>query len=1796
MFGSSNRSEQIAAKEARLYKKADVFFREEKENFKRLKSLYSFLASANEPEQKCFFADHYYQVYSVILDAFLQVEAGIKHKAIKEKEATETQKQDLFDIMSVLEKLLLYLPELVQKRWQIRSLGQVFLKLLNPENQQKVRLEGMRMLLIWLEDLQEEATSKVLGVFANCINLDPFANSFKKGIDLCQPEGSAAAKLGGVRPGPAGTSCSSNLHGQNSFVSGGSGVGEDIPLVPVLDGDTISPIECSVEMLKYFLECITVRIGTSLPRRPSKQGQVPPIMVEHSSTSNIGGDKEGQGGAGMSGELFTAQLKLPAELLPFNYLFTLFKTYYLTLMYPEVCRRIGLLPQEPAVGFPVCPKQIQSVMVPWMVNCCVGNASVYEGIREVLYSSVENIAIVQEVFRQTFLLPFSYNLFMQLTIRVYQHWIHKKPVFMEECAEVDAEGNPVAARDEKDNSVHIVKGESIKLGAQKSLRIFIHHCAQAFYSDAITQSSTQLIDMQTKVCKEVLSLYHIIILEKQVKLTMNTWEFLLNTLLDITTLCRDNSLPSRLEEPLLETLFNAWIRANMVSTLSAEMWKRLLDVLMSIRHCPQVIHQYSDTMLSLTYILALHVYEIDTENLPLDQVRGRSNLKRRLMQQHQDTVQASRLGEMESEEKTSSTLSSPVKVNAEDATLSVISPPQSPGAFLERERLSDITGDFKKYAEVAYQEFVSIKTLDWTPGKAMYQWRNFLSILGNINEIEDPGIFAETIASLDATWTTLETVRCNQGISLDNLQTPPVPEHLPPLFEFSTWIFEACAAGDKFHKGRAVAYGLLCRMILRGHPLLPAGYLPAFYQLLHKGLTGDDFEVVKAIITNATGFFAKVFPGSTVLLMDFISAIENVLMKKKVSKTLRLDSLSILGSMCSITYLHGDNSIPVIDNPKESYTFASVRLRLLKLLREGCFLGGCVDTQNCVVNCLTAHIYMDLSHGVCDSEIDLCVSTLLALINSESISVSMLAIDSVRLLALQSSTLLANTEVLVNSIVKGLTFTITNLLSASDDDPKEKETKVVGMFFCLLEWLMVLPLDMLNGGELAEDIFSAIECGMDIEGGGKKGTAKTQNTTTTSNTVSPKPSNEKDSVKFVDAIGNKFENFEFNIRSTLSRSKRKGDNASAVDLKAPPTAAPFADQFNGKATSYAALTVLFTLINNFGNYPSFAGVCRLTSRVSEHEDITDFSDLIPAIFNKEQVQFFVYNDYTLISMVEIPRRNGQGTQSRVILRDFTGKYAWDMDVLYGVEDKPMGQQQPGLQSKIEFLSADVISEQAKANNPKEPYVRKYKEVPEFSPSDNCENIDMINELLCYVGETSIECIKFDDVPLNVPYTAPKFLQEHEDLWVKKLTQQKENEQRYLDSSKENPQPTMISTPCIPEEAPKPQSPFHQCRVFLSQMGFLSWENRKHFHLLRKNDNLIRRLKQLDKTESRDYHKIGVVYVSRGQEDECSILGNTRGSRFYEDFLAGIGWEVDLNTHSGFMGGLDSKSTGSTTCYYATSTMQVIFHVTTRMPSSVDDEKQLKKKRHIGNDRVQIVWTEHTRVYRPEIIKTRFNDAIIVISPLPNTLYKIQVVKKPEVPVFGPLFDGMVVDKKSLAPLVRETAINANRAVMSLVEGYKRYYEQRQTYMDEIVTNHKSSSTFEDFVASIFQPVIADTTAPLIEETEVAVDSNANSISGNGFHAGSGMSGGTNGLEMSINGKSNLLDSSLGNDSAGKPACAGSEGSLQSNTMTLGGANPATMGRGMEGPAAPHMGREDSTEKSYFAKIEEGSQSASSITE
>ncbi|KAJ1930701.1 hypothetical protein IWQ60_000099 [Tieghemiomyces parasiticus] len=200
-------------------------------------------------------------------------------------------------------------------------------------------------------------------------------------------------------------------------------------------------------------------------------------------------------------------------------------------------------------------------------------------------------------------------------------------------------------------------------------------------------------------------------------------------------------------------------------------------------------------------------------------------------------------------------------------------------------------------------------------------------------------------------------------------------------------------------------------------------------------------------------------------------------------------------------------------------------------------------------------------------------------------------------------------------------------------------------------------------------------------------------------------------------------------------------------------------------------------------------------------------------------------------------------------------------------------------------------------------------------------------------------------------------------------------------------------------------------------------------VLSRSKNLYRDIRHLDTLNPLECIKVAVLYVGNQQIDETSILANTAGSPAYETFVKTLGWEVDLRTHTGYTGRLlRNGSDGETAIYYCTSFLEIMFHDATRIPTDPRDRQCIRKKRHVGNDHVHIVWNENNMDFIPGTISGDFGNVQIIINPLSEELCGIRTFHDRKVSTYGPLMDGTVVKYESLGPLVRATAIHAQREI------------------------------------------------------------------------------------------------------------------------------------------------------------------------
>ncbi|XP_053553719.1 ral GTPase-activating protein subunit alpha-1 isoform X6 [Bombina bombina] len=968
----------------------------------------------------------------------------------------------------------------------------------------------------------------------------------------------------------------------------------------------------------------------------------------------------------------------------------------------------------------------------------------------------------------------------------------------------------------------------------------------------------------------------------------------------------------------------------------------------------------------------------------------------------------------------------------------------------------------------------------WHADVSTVMWRRMLGILGDVNNIANPEIHAQVFDYLCELWQNLAKIRDNLGISLDNQSSPEPPVLIPPLRILTPWLFKATMLPDKYKQGKLHAYKLICKIMKRRQDVSPnRDFLTHFYNIMHCGLLHTDQDIVNTIIKHCSPqFFSLGLPGATLLIMDFIVAAGRVAASSSLNAP-RVEAQVLLGSLVCFPNLYQE--LPAL-HPSSSDIVMS-KFTDVKELTIKTVLSSAREEPSgparCVALC-SLGIWMceELVNQTHHPQIKEALNVICVSLKFPNKVVAQVACSVLNVLLNYVQQLQIYQADYPLKIIEILLATVTHLLPTAETSSYEQDKRLVAsLLLSLLDWMMALPLSVLLrplhhvGTENQGKENSVLNCAYKVLHDCVYGSQHFSNPRYFPMSLSDLASEDYD---------------PFMQLECLKEPEPLHSPDSERSTKLQPVTEVKTPKQQG-LIPVAARTVIVHLVNHLDHYPINGDPAMLTSQICENHDnpYSESTDLSPQLFHSPNLQFFVLNSTTLVSCLQIQAEekltpgeelSPASSNVRIIMRDLSGKYSWDSSILYGPSLPVSGLKSQCLSLVPAFISPSVSQEEHHPSTQTESEEitslcsrrRGRESLPLWDSLSDEE--DALDCLLHYLGATGPECLQRAGVPLNVPSPPPAcFSEKLENEVSNAILKQSAEEREFVEKHYSN-----LHMRAMPQEEPsnqKPQSAFYYSRLLLSILGMNSWEKRRSFHLLKKNEKLLRELRNLDSRQCRETHKIAVFYVADGQEDKHSILSNTGGSQDYEDFVAGLGWEVNLSSHCGFLGGLQrNKSTGLSTPYFATSTVEVMFHVSTRMFSDSDD-CLTKKLRHLGNDEVHIVWSEHSREYRRGIIPTEFGDVLLVIYPMKNHMFSIQIMKKPEVPFFGPLFDGAIVNGKILPGLVRATAINASRALKSLIPLYQNFFEERMRYLDLIIQQHLEPTTFEDYAAQVFCPAL-----------------------------------------------------------------------------------------------------------------------------
>uniref|UniRef100_A0A674JKB6 Signal induced proliferation associated 1 like 3 n=1 Tax=Terrapene triunguis TaxID=2587831 RepID=A0A674JKB6_9SAUR len=238
----------------------------------------------------------------------------------------------------------------------------------------------------------------------------------------------------------------------------------------------------------------------------------------------------------------------------------------------------------------------------------------------------------------------------------------------------------------------------------------------------------------------------------------------------------------------------------------------------------------------------------------------------------------------------------------------------------------------------------------------------------------------------------------------------------------------------------------------------------------------------------------------------------------------------------------------------------------------------------------------------------------------------------------------------------------------------------------------------------------------------------------------------------------------------------------------------------------------------------------------------------------------------------------------------------------------------------------------------------------------------------------------------------------------------------------------------------------------------------NIHCLRLAMNTPKVTEQLLKLDEQGLcrkHKVGILYCKAGQSSEEEMYNNEEAGPAFEEFLSLVGEKVCLKAFSKYAAQLDTKtdSTGTHSLYTTYQDYEIMFHVSTMLPYTLNNRQQLLRKRHIGNDIVTIIFQEPGALpFTPQNIRSHFQHVFIIVrvhSPCTdNVCYSVAVTRSKDAPPFGPPIPSGVTFRKSdiFRDFLLAKVINAENAAHKSDKFHTMATRTRQEYLKDLAEN------------------------------------------------------------------------------------------------------------------------------------------------
>ncbi|KAJ3115211.1 Ral GTPase-activating protein subunit alpha-2 [Physocladia obscura] len=493
----------------KLLKKAKLFLDDKQKAKSRLTSLYSFLdsitplpshsltsstnqlnnafasasGSAGTPNSNAietgdfgtdqqilakFLQDNYEQVFDVLYENLGCYIEKVKGKIDRTAPTSSKEFTDLLKIVSVLRKLILHIPDKIEAGWEAHTFFKIIQSLLLYGNQSKVRTEGLKLLLTWINNqpvsfvnvLTNQASasglnSNVLKLYGSVLNFSIFeASPIPAPADMAKSDCLGDEGI----PGYDQSTAVPINHSEFSKQRVSKIENTELDATPIFSSSNYPSETDSIELIEEILSNLSALAALSCQQTTTfTPSAISPKGVAQNNSSQLDSWKSAILLIGIEESFVDKYVANRAAFCALAVQWTLLKRFHLPVLFPVICSKFSNPPIE---GFSTCPIEILQSLLLFIarhvvdangsqtdVSCVTAVHGVIEVsqksnklFQHIVLSVIENREIIHEILRQGLLAPWLNSDLGRYSMFILRTWAFtpndERPIFLHSSGNV----------------------------------------------------------------------------------------------------------------------------------------------------------------------------------------------------------------------------------------------------------------------------------------------------------------------------------------------------------------------------------------------------------------------------------------------------------------------------------------------------------------------------------------------------------------------------------------------------------------------------------------------------------------------------------------------------------------------------------------------------------------------------------------------------------------------------------------------------------------------------------------------------------------------------------------------------------------------------------------------------------------------------------------------------------------------------------------------------------------------------------------------------------------------------------------------------------------------------------------------------------------------------------------------------------------------------------------------------------------------------------------------------------------